>query len=94
MDIDDHLQNIREHYHELSARLHQAEKLKDTIRIEKIGEVVRATRKTQGLTRQALCELSGVSYSTMNKIETGSCQVRLDIVMKIVNTLGMNLWIG
>ena len=53
MSIDDHLQNIREHYNELSARLHQAEKLKGAVCIEKIGEVVRAARKTQGLTRQA-----------------------------------------
>ncbi|OGR27898.1 MAG: hypothetical protein A2277_21565 [Desulfobacterales bacterium RIFOXYA12_FULL_46_15] len=94
MNIDDHLQNIREHYNELSARLYQAEKLKDAVCIDKIGEVVRAARKTQGLTRKALCDLSGVSYSTLNKIEAGSCLVRLDIVMKIVNTLGMNLWIG
>ncbi len=94
MSIDEHLEIIREQYNSLVGRLHQSEKLKDAVGIDKIGDIVRAARKTQGLSRQALCDLSGVSYSTLNKIETGSVSVRLDIVIKLVNTLGLNLWIG
>ncbi|MDA3788131.1 MAG: helix-turn-helix domain-containing protein [Desulfobacula sp.] len=94
MSIDEHLEIIREQYNNLAGRLNQSEKLKDAVSIDKIGDVVRAARKNQGLSRRALCELSGVSYSTLNKIETGAVSVRLDIVMNVVNTLGLNLWIG
>ena len=94
MSIDEHLEIIRDKYNTLVSRLHQSEKLKDAVSIDKIGDMVRQARKTQGLSRQALCELSGVSYSTLNKIETGTTSVRLDIVINVVNTLGLNLWIG
>jgi len=94
MSIDEPLEIIRELYNNLAGRLNQSEALKDAVSIDKLGKIVRATRKTQGLTRQALCELSGVSYSTLNKIETGGVSVRLDIVVNVVNTLGLNLWIG
>jgi len=94
MGIDEHLEIIREQYNNLAGRLNQSEKLKDAVSIDKMGDLVRAARKTQGLTRQALCELSGVSYSTLNKIETGAVSVRLDLVINVVNTLGLNLWIG
>ncbi len=94
MGIDEHLKIIQEQYHHLAVRLHQSEMLKDAVSIEKTGEVVRAARKIQGLSRQALCQLSGVSYSTLNKVETGSVSIRLDIMMKIVKALGLNLWIG
>ncbi len=94
MSIDEPLETIRELYNNLAGRLNQSEALKDAVSIDELGNIVRAARKTQGLTRQALCELSGVSYSTLNKIETGSVSVRLDIVINVVNTLGLNLWIG
>jgi ribosome-binding protein aMBF1 (putative translation factor) len=94
MSIDGHLKIIQEQYNHLASRLHQSETLKDAVSIEKTGEVVRAARKSQGLSRQTLCQLSGVSYSTLNKVETGSVSIRLDIMMKIVKTLGLNLWIG
>ena len=94
MSIDEHLEIIREQYNNLARRLNQSEKLKDAVSIDKIEDIVRTARKTQGLTRQALCGLSGVSYSTLSKIETGSASVRLDIVINVVNTLGLNLWIG
>ncbi|MBU1344810.1 MAG: helix-turn-helix domain-containing protein [Proteobacteria bacterium] len=94
MSIDEQLNIIKERYSTLAKRLNQSEKFKNIARIEQIGNIVRSARKTQGLSRKALCELCGVSYSTLNKIETGSVSVRLDIVMNIVNKLGLNLWIG
>jgi DNA-binding XRE family transcriptional regulator len=94
MSIDEQLEIIREQYNNLAGRLNQSEKLKDAVGIEKIGDLVREARKIQGLSRKALCELSGVSYSTLNKIETGSVSVRLDIAINVLKTLGLNLWIG
>ncbi len=94
MSIDKHLNTIREMYNTLAGRVYQSEKFKDIIEIDKIGELIKSTRKAQGLTRKALCELSGVSYSTLNKIETGSVSVRLDIVINVSKTLGLNVWVG
>jgi len=94
MSIDAQLEIIRKQYNNLAGRLHQSEKFKDVADIDKIGDVIRAARKNQRLTRKKLCELSGISYTTLNKIETGSVSVRLDIVINVVNSLGLNLWIG
>ena len=94
MEIDEHLKIIREQYYSLAARLHQSEKIKDIADIKKIGAIIRSERKKQRLSRKALCGLSGISYTTLNKIETGSLSVRLDIVRTIANSLGLNLWIG
>ena len=94
MSIDAQLEIIQKQYNDLAGRLHQSEKFKDVADIDKIGDVIRAARKNQGLTRKKLCELSGISYTTLNKIETGSVSVRLDIVINVVNSLGLNLWIG
>lgn len=94
MSIDECLKIIQEQYSHLAGKLHQSETLKNAVSIDRTGEVVRAARKAQGLSMLALCELSGISYSTLNKVETGSVSIRLDILMKIVKTLGLNLWIG
>ena len=94
MSIDEHLEIIREEYQNLAKKLRQSEKLKDVVCIDEIGDCIRTARKNQRLTRKALCELCGVSYSTLNKIETGSVSLRLDIVINIAKTLGLNLWVG
>ncbi len=94
MTIDKNLATIREQYNKLAARLHQAEQLKNAVSIDSIGSVIQENRKLQGLTRKALCDLSGISYSTLNKIETGSVSVRLDIIIIVTRTLGLNLWVG
>ena len=94
MSIDEQLEIIQKQYNHLSSRLHQSEKLKNVAKIDKIGDVVRTARKNQGLTRKKLCDLCGISYTTLNKIETGSVSVRLDIVINVTNSLGLNLWIG
>ncbi len=94
MDVDEHLQSIRKKYNTVAAKLRQSEKLKDAAEINQIGNVIRTSRKSQGLTRKKLCDLSGVSYSTLNKIETGSLSVRLDIVTRVAGSLGLKLWIG
>ena len=94
MDIDKQLEDIRKQFYSINTRLNQAEKLKEAVGINHIGEIVRDSRKKQKLTRHALCELSGVSYSTLSKLEAGSVSVRMDIVIKIAETLGLGLWIG
>ncbi len=62
--------------------------------IEEAGQRIRAERKKQGLTLNDLCELSGVAYATLNKIEHGHASARLDSVHSVARALGMRLWIG
>lgn len=62
--------------------------------IEDAGQRIRAERKKQGLTLTDLCELSGVAYATLNKIEQGHPSARLDSVGNVARALGMKLWIG
>ncbi len=62
--------------------------------IEEAGQRIRAERKKQGLTLMALCELSGIAYATLNKIEQGHASVRLDSLGAVARALGMKLWIG
>lgn len=62
--------------------------------IEEAGPRIRAERKKQGLTLHDLCDLSGVAYATLNKIEHGHGSARMDNVNSIVRALGMRLWIG
>ena len=62
--------------------------------IEDAGQRIRAERKRQRLTLNDLCELSGIAYATLNKIEQGHSSARLDTVGSVARALGMNLWIG
>ena len=62
--------------------------------IEQAGQRIRAERKRQGLTLNDLCELSGVAYATLNKIEQGHPSARLNSVGKVACALGLTLWIG
>ena len=62
--------------------------------IEEAGQRIRTERKKQGLTLNELCELSGIAYATLNKIEQGHASVRLDSLGSVARALGMKLWIG
>ena len=62
--------------------------------IEDAGQRIRTERKKQGLTLNELCELSGIAYATLNKIEQGHASVRLDSLGSVARALGMKLWIG
>ena len=62
--------------------------------IAELGQRIRAERKKQGLTLNDLCELSGIAYATLNKIEQGRASARIDTVSRVAHALGMKLWIG
>ncbi len=62
--------------------------------IEEAGQRIRAERKKQGLTLNDLCDLSGVAYATLNKVERGHPGARLDSLVNVARALGMKLWIG
>jgi transcriptional regulator with XRE-family HTH domain len=46
-------------------------------------------RKEQRLTQAQLAVLAGVSKPTLNRFEQGELNIRLDLVVRILNMLGM-----
>ena len=70
---------------------------KQSVNFSVIGEVgnrIRRERKKQNLTLEELCELSGVAYATLNKIEKGNTDISLNSLQSILHALGMKIWIG
>lgn len=58
----------------------------------RLGAVVAAARKRAGLTQQALCQRSGLSYSTLAKIERGAIRAPSVFTIKhLAHTLGVSL---
>lgn len=62
--------------------------------VDAAGRLIREERKKQGLSQQELCDLSGVAYATLSKMEHGHSSMRLHSLQKVLNALGLKLWIG
>jgi FMN phosphatase YigB (HAD superfamily)/DNA-binding XRE family transcriptional regulator len=59
---------------------------------KQLGRVLQAARKNAGLTQQALCQKSGLSYSTLAKIERGAIRAPSVFTIKhLAETLGISL---
>ena len=59
----------------------------------KLGETVRARRKSQGLTQKELADFSGCSAKFLTDLENGKPTVRLDKVFRVVMMLGMDFYL-
>ncbi len=58
----------------------------------RLGQVLAAARKRAGLTQQGLCHESGVSYSTLAKIERGAIRTpSVFIVKQLADSIGIGL---
>lgn len=88
------LGEIRSSYEEAKRQASLAETASNLHSIEEVGELIRRERREQNLTLNDLCDLSGVAYATLSKLEKGNSSVRLDILNKVLNTLGLKLWVG
>ncbi len=92
--MDALLDEIRDRYLEAQRKASMATQSATFSPIEETAKRIRAERRQQGLTLNDLCELSGVAYATLSKIEQGHPGVRLDSLTAVTRALGMNLWIG
>jgi transcriptional regulator with XRE-family HTH domain len=59
--------------------------------MSKIGEEIKARRKMLSINQRTLCELAGVGINTLTKIERGEANPSLEILEKILGTLGLEL---
>ena len=59
---------------------------------KRLGAVVQEARRRHGYTQQTLCQKSGLSYSTLAKIERGAIKSpSIFTIQQIATTLGMSL---
>ncbi len=59
---------------------------------KRLGAVVQEARRSHGYTQQTLCQKSGLSYSTLAKIERGAIKSpSIFTIQQIATTLGMSL---
>ena len=59
---------------------------------KRLGVVVQEARRSHGYTQQTLCQKSGLSYSTLAKIERGAIKSpSIFTIQQIATTLGMSL---
>ncbi len=57
-----------------------------------LGEIIRQTRKSQGLTQAELAGLSGVGITFLSNIENGKETAEIGKVLVVANTLGLDLF--
>lgn len=66
--IDQELNKIKIMFYEMEQELNKYKSLENIKPINDLSEVVRKERKKQKLTLQSLSELSGISYSSLIKL--------------------------
>jgi DNA-binding XRE family transcriptional regulator len=93
-NFDNLLQAIRDEYQQAKRQASLADTASNLTPAKDIGTLIRQQRKQQGLTLVGLCELSEVSYTTLVKLEKGNPSARLDILNRVLNALGLKLWVG
>jgi ribosome-binding protein aMBF1 (putative translation factor) len=91
--IEKELNSIKVKFHEMEHKLNKYNSLENIKPIEKLAEVIKKERKKQSLTLRTLSELSGISYASLVKIESGDIHFNFKILMQLLETLGIKLWI-
>ena len=59
-----------------------------------IGNAIKERRKMLKITQRTLAELAGVGINTLTKIERNEGNPSLDVLERILDTLGLELRIG
>ncbi|MBO4536664.1 MAG: helix-turn-helix transcriptional regulator [Bacteroidales bacterium] len=59
--------------------------------MDSIGRQIKRRRKMLGVTQRQLAELSGIGINTLTKIEREEGNPTLDVLYKVLDTLGLVL---
>lgn len=62
--------------------------------MNKVGNAIKERRKILKITQRTLAELAGVGINTLTKIERGEGNPTIEVLEKILDTLGLELQIG
>jgi y4mF family transcriptional regulator len=63
-------------------------------KIQKLGQIVRTTRKQQGLTQEQLAAVSGVGVRFVRELEQGKESCHIGKSLHILTMLGLDIQIG
>ena len=91
--IEKELNRIKAKFYEMEQKLNKYNSLENIKPIKELAEVIRKERKKQNLTLRNLSELSGISYTSLVKIESGDNRFNFKILSQLLDTLGLKLWI-
>lgn len=91
--IEHELNIIKTMFYEMELELNKYKTLENIKPIKELADVIRKERKNQNLTIVSLSELSGISYASLSKIESGDTSFNFKILMQLLDTLGLKLWI-
>lgn len=61
------------------------------VEIERLGYRIYELRKAKGLTKKELAQLTGVSKAQISKVEEDISNVKISMVIKVLNALGAKL---
>jgi len=64
-----------------------------SVSMDTLGQFVKFRRTTLGMTIDEAASLCGVSKQALSNVEKSLESVRMDTVFKIINSLGIKLWI-
>ena len=59
-----------------------------------LGGVARSRRREQGLTQERLADLVGTHRNQIRKLETGTGTTSLALMLRVLNELGLDLFVG
>jgi y4mF family transcriptional regulator len=62
--------------------------------MDEIAEVVRARRKELGIDQETAAQLAGVSRKLVSDIERGKRTVRMDVLISVLDVLGLELQVS
>lgn len=63
-------------------------------KIEKLGGIIRRTRKDQGLTQEQLAATTGVGVRFIRELEKGKASCHIGKTLSVVAMLGLDVSIG
>jgi len=59
--------------------------------IDELPEIVKNRRKELGIDQETAARLAGVSRKTVSEIERGKQTIRLDVLLRVLDVLGLRL---
>jgi len=59
--------------------------------MESVGRTVRQRRRALGIPQATVAELSGVSRKAVSEIERGKPTIRIDVLVRVLETLGLRM---
>ncbi|MEX1004230.1 MAG: helix-turn-helix domain-containing protein [Acidimicrobiia bacterium] len=62
--------------------------------MDEIAVVIRRRRRELGIDQETTAQLAGVSRKSVSEIERGKRTVRLDVLMRVVDVLGLRMEIS